>query len=141
MLPKYFTLKELVDPETYRNAGKNLDAIVQLFDPNLFTAIDAIREGTGRPCIINNWHSGGNLKYRGYRPPNCTVGAKHSMHRLGKAADISIEGMSGGEARQWVRDNHHLPGVCLIRRMERAVSWLHIDTKYTGTKELVEFDP
>ena len=62
-----------------------------------------------------------------------------SAHVLGKGGDFSITGMSAEQARSLIRSN--LNKFPYPIRLEKEVSWLHIDVIDTrnGIK-LVEFD-
>lgn len=123
---KYFKPIELVDPMTYE---KMFDDCLDLFIPDALQALDDLREFFGKPITVNNWHEGGTLKYRGYRGPECTVGAKKSQHRLGNAFDCTIKGVTAEEARQRILKNKSNPLLNRIMRLEGGVSWLHFDLK------------
>ena len=84
--PIHFTVKELVDPDTFSVLG---DSSLWLFKPEALWTLDAIRKFFNAPVLVNNWASGGNFKYRGFRPSNCKVGATNSQHRLGNAFDFN----------------------------------------------------
>ena len=132
-------IRELVPPEIWE---KYKEQSVQFIDPKLPVIIEAIRVLCGnKPITLNNWQIGGKFKYRGYRPPESSIGAKNSMHKKGKAADFTVKGMTAEEVRGIIRLNQ----VALIKlgltRIERAVSWVHIDLKLTGIDTLYEFNP
>lgn len=123
---KYFKIQELVDPESYKVLG---EGAFELFNPDALTALGDLREFFGVPITINNWNNGGEFKYRGYRPPDCSVGAKLSQHRLGNAFDCDIKGYTAEEARKKILENQNNPLLEKIMRMEANVSWLHWDLK------------
>jgi hypothetical protein len=124
---KYFELYELVDRKTYSQWGE--DAWF-LFNPDLLYSVDGVREFFGVPCYINNWWNGhGNDQFRGYRPPDCIIGATNSEHKKGNAADMTIVDVYAEDARQEIQRNKDHPLLCKIMRMEKSVSWLHIDCK------------
>jgi len=91
--------------------------------------------------ILNNWHAGGKYKYRGFRPRSCTVGAEHSMHREGKAADFTIKGVPAGQVRVIIRANSEELMRLGLTRIETGISWVHIDLKETGLDYIKEFRP
>lgn len=139
--PKFFSVKELVTPEIYRDFGE--DAIIGL-DPYLLLALDTIRVKLGRAIVINTWHLEKVVshRYRGLRPPNTQVGAPNSMHKMGKAFDFDVKGMTTQKVREWIIANRNeIPELKAITRMESNVSWVHIDSKFTGSKEIVLFKP
>lgn len=121
---KYFKPIELVDPMTYQNM---LDDCLSLFNPDALYALDDLREFFGRPIVVNNWHGGGSFKFRGYRPPNCPIGAKKSQHKQGNAFDCTVKGYTAEEARQKILKHQDNPLLQKIMRLEGGVSWLHFD--------------
>lgn len=133
---KHFVIKEFVPPEVWNAEGEN--AIARI-DPLILLTAEQVREFFDAPVTINNWSLGGQLRYRGYRPASCTVGAKKSMHREGKAIDFDIKGLTAQQGRKRILDNQN--SFPHIRRMERGVSWVHVDIKDTGKDEIVLFNP
>ena len=124
---KYFELYELVDRATFHSWG---DDAWSLFNPDLLYSLDGIREFFGVPVYVNNWYNGhGNDQYKGYRPPNCPIGAVNSEHKKGNAADPVIQGYDAESARNLILENQDHPLLCKIMRMEKNVPWLHIDCK------------
>lgn len=123
--PKHFALKELVDPETYAKLG---DRAWIVLDPRALATLDQLRKRFGS-CTVNNWHSGGAHKYRGFRPPQCTVGAALSQHRFGRAFDCSFN-TSAHVVREYVLDNWaEFP---YLMTLEDEVSWVHFDVRDHG---------
>jgi len=98
-----------------------------LFQSNALIALEKLREFFGVPVTVNNWHIGGSFQYRGYRPPNCKVGAKISQHKFGNAFDCDIKGYTAEEARQKILANQDDPLLMKIMRLEGNVKWVHID--------------
>ena len=80
---KYFTIKELVNPDLLKKIGE--ETAWKMFDPRLLKMADKIREKFG-PCTIN----ASGLVDCGLRDPNSTTGAKYSMHKIGRALDLHI---------------------------------------------------
>lgn len=108
-LTRHFSLEELLPP--------GFDDPL-LLDPKLLVLIDQVRDLLNVPCTIN---AHGRI-YCGWRPEACTVGAKHSQHKLGRAADLHPVGMSAADARTLVRKavaNNMLP---LLGAVEEGVS-------------------
>lgn len=122
---KWFTIEELMPEELCK--GANIDALWSLIDDNLKDVLDCIREIVGEPLICNTWHMGGNRRYSGYRPQNCSIGAAKSMHKEGKAADLLCYKYTAQQMRDIIKANtDKLPRPV---RIEKNVSWLHIDVK------------
>src|SRR4051812_17727107 len=87
----HFTIEELVDPDTFKTLGQDA---WRLFDPLLLATLDRIRERYGRAVTVNNWASTppGPFRFRGFRPSDCTEGAKLSGHRRGQCIDFDVQG-------------------------------------------------
>lgn len=134
-IPKYFKVQELVTPELY--AAKK-DKAIEVMDEKILMSLDAIRSFLGCPIIVNNWHINGKRSLCGWRPKDCAIGAKNSSHKSGMAVDF-ICGLSATAVRKLILNNQwRFP---LITRMEDNVSWVHIDCKFTGRKEIILFNP
>ena len=138
-LSEHIDLRELVSSGVYLLRG---DSAVSLIDSRLPIILERIRELCGnRTMTLNDWHIGGRFQLRGYRPPGSTVGATKSMHKLGKAADFTIKGMSAEGVRGVIRLNQVELMKLGLTRIERGVSWVHIDLKHTGLDTIYEFNP
>lgn len=135
----HFDLREFVDKKTYLRSG---GGILKTMDKRLVPIMEKIRSLCGdRPITINNWHLGGKFQYRGYRPSDCPVGAVRSMHKFFKAVDFDVEGMTAEQVRGVIRLNKTELMKLGLTRIERGVNWVHIDTKDTGSDDLIEFNP
>ena len=132
--PKHFIIQELVPPEVYSVLG---DRSWLVLDPRILVSIDQLREQFG-PCTINNWHEGGSLHYRGFRPSDCTVGAHLSQHRFGRAMDCSFNA-SAPVVRQYIME--HRDQFPFITRLEDEVSWVHCDVADHGDDDILLFKP
>lgn len=123
---RHFALQELVPPEVYDDRG---NAAWELLDPALLFAIDSIRDAHGK-VLINNWHSGGTLKYRGFRPADCKVGATYSQHRYGRAADITPLQADLATVYKAICDGV-IPGITTVENLDATLSgnWIHVDTR------------
>jgi hypothetical protein len=125
---EHFVVQEFVPPEVYEKTG---EPSIQLIDPAMTAFIQSIREDLGKPITINNWHKGGQFKYRGFRPEGCGVGAGHSAHLSGKALDFDVEGYLADEIREYlVANKDKYP---MITRLEDAVNWVHADCLPIGS--------
>lgn len=124
---KYFKIEELVSRSIFEKYG---DIAWQFFDPLALRTLDQIREQFGQ-LLVNNWHSGGTLQYRGYREKACTVGAVNSQHRHGRAFDCSSKMFSAEDMRAVILTHQHkFP---LLAVIEMDVSWLHFDVRNINT--------
>jgi hypothetical protein len=121
---RHFQAYELVDRETYEKMG---DGSLSLFNTEALIALDALRDFFGKNIIVNNWHSGGSMQWRGLRTEECKVGAKFSQHRKGNAFDCTIQGVTAKEARSVIIAHQNDPLLSRIMRIEDGVSWLHFD--------------
>lgn len=124
---KYFQLKELVSSQVYSKYG---DDAIKFLDPIAVKVLENIREILGVPLICNNWAAGGNRNYSGYREPECKIGAKKSLHRLGKAYDLISTKMTAKEMRDKLEQNQDkLIQPIRVEKWDSSgeISWLHID--------------
>lgn len=134
-----FDIREFVPPDVYDFHGAESEL---LLDARLPILMEKIRSLCGnKPIIINTWAWGGRFKYRGYRPPDCTVGAPRSMHKQGKAVDFDVKGLTAEQVRGVIRLNQIELMKLGLTRMETGVSWVHIDLKPTGLDYIKEFKP
>ena len=79
--PKYFTIHELADPSIIKEVGE--EATWGQLDPQLFPALDWLREVIG-PLRIN----GGWYKESGLRRKHTKTGSPRSAHKAGQAYDL-----------------------------------------------------
>ena len=128
---RYFYLDELVPEEVYRQFGARA---IEFLDHRAVNGLDFIRSGTGYPIIVNNWWKEGQYNYSGYRPPNCSVGAKFSQHKYGRGFDLKSKGLTPPELREWLRDISHaafLTESGMITTIEQGTeTWTHIDNRH-----------
>lgn len=132
-LTKNFYLQEFVTPYLYK---KWKDRSVIFVDERMIYLAQWIRDRFGKPMTINNWHSGGKFKYRGWRPPYCKVGSRYSQHKAGRGLDVSIVGISIKEIHEDIKDNQRLYynyGLRVVESMEKAPTWMHLDCRTTFT--------
>jgi hypothetical protein len=124
--PRWFDIRELVPPEVWDIRGQ---ASLELFDPEILRSIDSIRDDYGR-ILVNNWHTGGDLKYRGFRPQGCPVGAAFSQHRYGRAIDLTPLDTPLETVYEAIRDGLY-DGITTIENIEatRDGNWIHVDCR------------
>lgn len=138
--PKYYTIKELVNPDLLKKIGE--ETAWKMFDDRLLRAADQIREKYGA-CTVN----ANGLTDCGLRDPNSTTGAKYSMHKIGRALDLhirSIELETAGnkpaktKAYNRIREQLLLDPKFDVLNFEANIHWLHIDT---GNRKTRLFNP
>ena len=104
--PKHFHLFELVPKIDYDLKPPWL--LWALLDERMLITADQLRERYGR-MNANTWKWLENgPQYRGWRPPNCTVGAEFSQHKYGRALDSVFSGVTAEEIRQDIKENEDL---------------------------------
>jgi hypothetical protein len=135
-LKKYFKIQELVGPNVY-NAHKDESWFV--FSTDTLHCLLLMREGLGKPFLINNWLWGGQFDERGFRDDtqpilrNAAIKKRLylSGHVLGRAFDITVIGMEAEDARNWIIKNEVIfPCKIRLEHLKNGVpiSWLHFDT-------------
>ena len=141
----YFAIHELVGKRTYRKYGERA---WRFLDYRTLSALLIIREGLDRPITVNNWYFGGSMQQRGLRTIVQQMIKNYfyknklylSAHLLGKAVDFDVQGMTALEVRNWVLNNQDLFPFKI--RMERDVSWCHLDTIWEAKNPKVyQFSP
>ena len=138
--PRHFEPHELLPGLTVDTTWGTLpQAQRDLLDDRLLESIDGIRDILGVPCVCNNYATGGNRKWSGYRSKACTIGAPRSQHRKGKAADLLPEGMTAEVARSHIKRAIAMGLLPHIGGIETGVSWLHIDTRDKINGKVVYF--
>lgn len=124
-LKQFFKVKELVCPHTYQRYGENA---WQFLSTCYLETLLVIREQIlAAPMYCNT----SNLNQRGLRCNLCPIVSNKqslylSAHILGKAGDFTVRGLTAEEARNKIIQNAHLLPYPI--RMEKNVTWLHIDT-------------
>lgn len=129
-----FDLREFVPTQIW----KNFDAkAVWFINKDIVQAAELLRAITGKQIIVNDWLFGGNMNYCGYRPPDCTIGAFYSQHKLGNAADLHIAGWTGEQMAKVVLDNQGIfkTFITTIENPKSTPTWLHIDCRYTVNRQ------
>lgn len=136
----YFDAEELVCDHTY---AKWKEQSWQFLDTNYLWALLVIRRDILKKPM---WCNGNAKKQRGLRCNRCQMvrdksSVYLSAHTLGKAGDFTVTGMTAEQARQKIKENAHLLP-CPVR-LERGVSWLHMDIRPDDTKpgqKVIEFN-
>lgn len=128
-LGTYFRLEEFIPKEVYNRFGENS---IWFVDTRIVDLANFVRSRFGKSMTINNWHSGGNFNYRGFRPPDCSVGGKLSQHKFGRAIDFNIEGITPQEVYKDIIQNTSLyikAGATTVEDIAYTKGWSHIDIR------------
>ena len=139
-------IKYLVPKTTWEKDGeeskKHLTAPLLQFILSDLPALLDHTYGAGKYEIRVNDHKTFNL--RGWRPADCTVGAKFSQHKKGNAVDFDVylgkNRLPAATIRELLINNHE--AVPTLTRLEAGTNWVHADCKETGvTNGIVLFKP
>lgn len=137
-LHKYFQVRELVCSHVFSKWGERSWQF--LSTDYLHNLLVIRRDILQMPMVCN--HDG--AEQRGLRCNMCKMvkekkAAYLSSHILGRAGDFSVQGLTAQEARDRIRAMQNLLPYPI--RMEKGVSWLHIDTlpQYGITEKVYEF--
>lgn len=142
-IKEYFDIEELACDHLLEYYKDNTSRIWDFLDTGFLANLLVIRRDmVQRPMYCNN-HKRGQHQ-RGIRCNLCELVKEKdrpylSGHVLGKAADFSIEGISGVREMNRMRQRIVLlKGVLPVSmRMEAGVSWLHIDVMPTPNGQKV----
>lgn len=130
-IPEFFQPYELVPKSTYEQLKNKPWIIWQLFDPRALYIGDRIRKRYGK-MIANTWYWGGRHQYRGWRPSRCSVGARWSQHKFGRAEDLVPVEVTAEEIRRDIVGGK-FSDLNYITCLEFGIPWLHFDTRnYEG---------
>lgn len=133
----YFSIKELVSPVVYQKWGEQA---WMFFKESTLRGLDNIRETYGKPIIINNWSTGGNLRQCGLRSNmddlvKSKTGLYLSAHCLAKGFDLHDK--SGHNQTLWqhcynlIQSNKSMD----FKRIENfrlTPTWVHVDEFQTN---------
>lgn len=117
-ISEHFTLEEMVFSQTAVRKGidNTPDAVVIRNLTNLCEYIlEPIRKGLARPIHISSG-------YRSTELNKAIKGAKTSQHIEGRAADISVKGMTTQELYDWIKYS----GIIFDQLIQEFDSWVHI---------------
>ena len=141
--PRHFIIQELTCPHVHAKFG---DVAWQFFDDKLLITLDLLRDQLG-PVYVNNWDMGGKFTQRGFRCTKCQLVKKAvsedrvyvSPHMTGQGVDLDVKGMTAGKVRLWIAQNYiKMP---FPVRLEKTVTWVHIDVRDAGQGQVYLFNP
>ena len=142
-LKKYFDIRELVCPHTYKAFGEKA---WQFFDVALLETLLELRTVVlERPMLINNYHKGGTFSQRGFRCNICDIPKQKTLknliylsaHTNGAAVDFDASGLSAAQTRLEIKSKADL--LTNVVRCEADVMWVHIDVYDSGNGKYSEF--
>jgi len=140
-LNKYFYLQEFVPKQIWTKYGEKS---IWFVDERVITLALAYREFFDVPIIINNWHTGGEYMYRGYRPPRVNIGAEYSQHKFGRAFDCSTATLTATQMLERIKADwtyFKSLGLTTIENPNFTPGWLHSDCRPKIQEELLIVNP
>jgi hypothetical protein len=129
---KYFDVREFVHPATWKALGVKAAAQV---DVRIVRICDLLREKTGVPGYVNNWHySSHPTPYvaSGHRSRTERTGGFYSQHRAGRAADYKATGFTPDMLLHIIAQNaveFEAAGLTTIEDLRFTPTWLHLDCR------------
>lgn len=139
-----FYLDEFIGPDTYRKFEAQSQRYIR---KEMILAAQFIRTMSGLSITINNWSAGGSYKESGLRDFNTTTGASYSAHKFGAAIDLKIGNLTSFEMVELIKDYEQDLidiGICRYENPKFTQGnrdWLHIDSLWTGSNELIMVNP
>lgn len=139
-LSRYFDLSELVCPDVLKQYGERA---WQFFDTALLHTLLVVRRDILKVPLYAN--DGVSYTQRGLRCNLCESNMSKtdsrnlymSAHSLGKAVDLVSPKMTAQQMRDIIAEKADL--LPFYVRIERDVSWLHIDVYDTGNDEKITY--
>lgn len=132
---QYFSIEELVCKDVRNLHGEKA---WNFLDTNLLHVLLILRRDILKTSLVcNDYKWGGKNSQRGLRCNLCEIvkGKKQpylSQHCMGKAVDLVSKNMTAAEMRKRIKANSALLP-CNVR-IEKDVTWLHIDVMDMGIK-------
>jgi hypothetical protein len=128
-ITKNFRLQEFIPEEVWKRLGENG---LWLIDEDIIKVAQNIRDYFKKPMYINTWvFRTGDLskrfKWRGFRPSKYTKGAYFSQHKLGKAIDFNIPGLTPQEIQTALCRRMKTVGIKAIEL--GTPTWTHVDVR------------
>jgi len=134
-ISKNFSVHEFVPPAIYE---QYVDKSIWFIDPKIVQMAQFIRDRFAVQIIINNYLSGGNYQYSGFRDHHCTIGALNSQHRHGRAIDFRVKGKTPEEVREDIINNFALYQAAGLTTIEAGTpTWIHVDCRFTNQDTLL----
>lgn len=140
-LKQHFDIRELVCPHTYARFG---DMSWMFLSDKLLQLLYILRfEILKTPMIINDYVNKGTFTQRGFRCNICNITKSNtergriylSAHTTGNGIDVVFRNITAAMARDIITQN--IDKIPFPIRMERDVSWLHIDVYDNGNGDKI----
>lgn len=127
---KDFDLREFIPEDVWKRLGEDG---IWLIDEKIIKVAQKIRDIFRAPMFINTWMYRGDckrLQWRGFRPSAYTKCAYFSQHKVGRAIDFNIEGISPQDIQDTLKPKLKTIG---ITAMEVGTpTWTHVDVRNLG---------
>jgi hypothetical protein len=128
--PDHFKISEFLPKEIFNLKDVNH---FWFMNPKIIWTADQIRLRYRKPVYINTWAFAGmgNFNNRGYRIPDCKIGAPLSQHKFGNAIDFNVEDTPAIEVQRDIEKNCFLECYQYITclEIEDGVEKTHIDCR------------
>jgi hypothetical protein len=118
-------LDEYIPKSLYLEYKGRYHILLGLIDSNLIKADQKLRNIFGE-VIINNWATGGDRQWSGFRTPDSPNWSRMSQHSFGRASDKLFIKFYPEEVREYIRKYWRDIGITCI---EDEVSWVHSDIR------------
>jgi hypothetical protein len=125
----HFDLREFVPKSVYDIFG---DSSIQFIDPRIINLAEFYRSYFGKAVTVNTWSNGGAFKERGFREPNTTTGAMYSQHKMGRAFDCNVDGITPNEMYIEILKKPQPfieRGLTTLESISYTTGWLHSDCR------------
>lgn len=134
--PKHFRIEELAPREFFKLHKARGRQLWTLFDDRGLITLDRLRERYGK-MTLNTWlwDEINPHQFRGFRPPDCEIGARLSQHRFGRGFDVIFGDVAAGRVRKDLLADPYRPEFEFITSIEEGISWFHFDTRNWAKKE------
>lgn len=142
-------LDEYIPREMYISLKNRLPVLVGLLDKRMVQADQMLRTQFG-PVTINNWWGLTDEQFQveitkpvkerwirnesGLRLFGTATGATYSQHLYGRASDKLFKNATAQEVRIYIKGMYEELGITCI---EENVNWVHSDTRWTRSNELL----
>lgn len=130
-MTNYFSVEEFIPQHIYEQRG---DAALELMNPKIIQATNALRELADVPLSCNTWKWGGNRNWSGLRDETSPYYSATSQHSLGNAVDVVSSKMSAHELRCLILENPELFED--VTFLECGISWVHMDVREADEVQL-----
>lgn len=138
---KNFRAEEFLPPEIFSSYG---ESSIWFIDKRTVDLAQFVRDFFQRSVTINNWHSGGSFKERGFRVPESKTGQRLSQHKYCRAVDFTVAGISPSEVKSTILHNSAkflAVGMTTMESENYTPTWTHIDIRWTGLDSILIVKP